>query len=282
MILRVLTENITIFLVVGSVLSVLHLIKTRFRKNDVIFMISYILISAIFVCMGSSPGSFTPFVCCIIIIDNFADFTRIDEKTHLCFLVVSSFLPLYTIWRAVQWNILYLDTINAVMSITNFQLLILGNTIHCDASKLLQYFPTLVDILDGLEMTETQLNPTNPVWVQIMICLTILMCYVPSLLEIHHLKFPERTTGSKFSEERFELVQLVSSTVFLVLRLPLLVRNPYEFFLVMKTLIRVFTHYQRWLNLRRKQKTISVEATEISTETASRFANEKLSLASFV
>ena len=252
-------------------------------------MIPCILISVFYMYMDFSPGCFTSLVCFIITMDNFADFTRIDENTHLSFLVFSSFLPLYAFWRAalraVHWKILFLDnvdTVNAVMSITNFQLLILGNTIHCDASKLLQYCPTLLDILDGLEMTETQLNPTNPVWVQIMICLTILMCYVPSLLEIHHLKFPERTTGSKFSEKRFELVQLVSSTVFLVLRLPLLVRNPYEFFLVMKTLIRVFTHYQRWSNLRRKQKTISVEATEISTETASRFANEKLSLASFV
>ena len=244
-------------------------------------------------CIDFSPGNFASLVGFIISMDNFGDVTRIDENTHLSFLVFSSFLPLYTIWRAawraarraIYWEILFIDkadSINALISITNFQLLILGNTIHCDASKLLQYCPTLLDIVDGLEMTETQLNPTNSVWVQIMTCLTILLCYVPSLLEIHHLKFPERTTGSKFSEERFELVQLVSSTVFLVLRLPLLVRNPYEFFLVMKTLIRVFTHYQRWSNLRRKQKTISVEATEISTETASRFANEKLSLASFV
>ena len=285
--------DVIIFSVLWTVLILLglHVIKTRFRENDVIFMIPCILISVFYVCIGFSPGNFASLACFIITMDNFGDFTRIGENTHLSFLVFSSFLPLHTIWRAarraVHWEILLLDnadTVNAVISMTYFQVLILGNTIYCDASKLLQYCPTLLDIVDGLEMTETELNPTNPVWVQIMTCLTILLCYVPSLLEIHHLKFPGRTTGSKFSEERFELVQLVSSTVFLVLRLPLLVRNPYEFFLVMKTLIRVFTHYQRWSNLRRKQKTILVEATdlEISTETASRFANEKLSLARFV
>ena len=142
------------------------------------------------------------------------------------------------------------------------------------------YCSAILDILDGLEMTETQLDPTNPVWVQITICLAIFMCYIPALFEICHLKFPEQTVGSFLPERRVKFIQLVSSVVFLVLRLLLLVRNPRDCFPVAKTIVRVFSHYQTWSNPRlHGRKIVSVRTTEISAEKASCFANEKLSLA---
>ena len=119
-----------------------------------------------------------------------------------------------------------------------------------NASDMLSYCPALLNILDGLEMTHAQVNPTNPVWVKITICLAILMFYVSSLLEIYYLSFPEQTTGSILSERRVKFIQLVSSVVFLVPRLALFARNPREFALVVMTIIRVFSHYQMWSNLR--------------------------------
>ena len=281
MILNVLTENILFFSILGSVFG-LRVIQIKFRKNDVIFMIPYILLSVAHACAGVSPGSFINFVHGIIITDIFTDFTRINDNFHLGFLVFSSFLPLYTVFCAMNWNILYLDRVNAIMAIlANLQGPILLDIFSHGSSRLLPYCPALLDILDGLEMTETQLDPRNVVWVQITICLTILLFHIPSLLEMYYLKCPERTNVLIVSERRFKLIQLASSVVFLVLRLVLFARNPHEFFLVMKTLIRVFTHYQMWSNLRRGQKIVSLEATEMSRETASRFANEKLSLALF-
>ena len=148
-----------------------------------------------------------------------------------------------------------------------------------DAPLPLSYYcSAILDILDGLEMTETQLDPTNPVWVQITICLAALMCYIPALFEIYHLKFPELTAGSFLSERSVKFIQLVSSVVFLVLRLTLLVRNPRDCFPVAKTIVRVLSHYQTWSNPCRGIKVVSVRATEISAEKASCFANEKLSL----
>ena len=144
-------------------------------------------------------------------------------------------------------------------------------------SHLLPYCPALLDIFDGAEMTETQLDPTNLVWVQITICLGIIMFYISSLLEMYYLKFPEQTTGSFLSERRVKFIQLVSSVVFLVLRLALLARNPHEFFFVAKTVIRVFCHYQTWSNLRREQQIVSVRATEIPPK-ASDLAKENLSI----
>ena len=45
-------------------------------------------------------------------------------------------------------------------------------------SNLLSYGSALLDIVDGAEMTETELDPkypTNLVWVEITICLAVLM-----------------------------------------------------------------------------------------------------------
>ena len=142
------------------------------------------------------------------------------------------------------------------------------DVIYCSFSSLSQYCPAILDIIDGAEMTETQLDPTNPAWVQITICLVILVFYFSSLMEMYCLKFPKQLLGRSYQREdrALTLIQLVSSVVFLVLRLVLFAHNSHEFFLVAKTTIRVFNHYQLWSNLRRGQNVVSVEATEISRE----------------
>ena len=230
MILNVLTENILFFSILGSVFG-LRVIQIKFRKNDVIFMIPYILLSVAHACAGVSPGSFVNFVHGIIITDIFTDFTRINDIIHLDFLVFSSFLPLYTVFCAMNWNILYLDRVNAIMALlTYLQGPILLDIFSHGSSRLLRYCPTLLDILDGLEMTETQLDPRNLVWVQITICLTILLFHIPSLLEMYYLKCPERTNVLIVSERRFKLIQLASSVVFLVLRLVCLHATRTNFF----------------------------------------------------
>ena len=255
----------------------LRVIQTTFRKNAVIFMIPYFLVSLIHLCVGLSPVIFTWYVGRMIQLDT--HFMRIKENNYLSFLVYSSVLLLHTIWRAIDDNIYYLYKIADIVALLmlfpvhmQIDILILG------ASNLLRYCPALLDILDGIEMAETQLNPTNPVWVQITICLAVLMFYTSSLLEIYYLKFPKPTTGSTVPE-RAQFVQLVSSVVFLVLRLVLLARNPHEFVLVVKTFIRVFCHYQMWSDLRRGQEIVSAEPTEISLKIARLDFNNRRCLA---
>ena len=247
----------------------LRVIQTTFRKNAVIFMIPYFLVSLINLRVGLSPVMFTAYVCHMIQLDTLTHFImRIKENNHLCFLVYSSVLLLHTIWRAIDSNIYYLQKIaDIVVLLMLFPVQLQVDIVILGASNLLRYCPALLDILDGIEMAETQLNPTNPVWVQITICLAVLMFYTSSLLEIYYLKFPKPTTGSTVPE-RAQFVQLLSSVVFLVLRLVLLARNPHEFVLIVKTFIRVFCHYQMWLNLRRGQEIVSAEPTEISSKIA--------------
>ena len=271
---------IIVFLVLVLVpLLGLRVIQTTFRENTVIFMIPYFLVSVIHLCVGLSPVVLTQSVYVMIIRDTIADLTRIKENNHLFFLTYSSLLLLHTIWRATHCNVYYLTTIAETMAlITLFPVHFQIDVIVLGAPNLLRYCPALLDILDGVEMTETQLNPINLVWVKIVICLAIVMFYISSLLEIYHLKFPKPTTGSTVPE-RLKFIQLVSSVVFLVLRLALFARNPHEFVLVVKTIIRVFCHYQMWSNLRREQKIVSAEPTEISLKIAPLDFNNRRCLA---
>ena len=259
-----------------------HMILTTLKKNVAILTISCFLAGVFYkVCMGVSPVFLINHLCLMFYIDAIPDFSRIYENYRLGFMIYSLLLPLHTISRVINWNMDYPGKINEMLDHINlFQILILINK-NGDAPLPLSYYcSAILDILDGLEMTETQLDPTNPVWVQITICLAILMCYIPALFEICHLKFPELTAGSFLSKRRVKFIQLVSSVVFLVLRLLLLVRNPRDCFLVAKTIVRVFSHYQTWSNPRlHGRKIVSVRTTEISAEKASCFANEKLSLA---
>ena len=130
---------------------------------------------------------------------------------------------------------------------------------------ILPYCPAITDIIDGIEMSGTLLNTTNPFSSQIKICLAIIVFYFPVILETYHLRFPEVTNRSSLSDRGIRLAQLVSSCMFLVLRVLLLANNPHEFLFVVKTSIRVYCHFktlskpiQRHVserNVRRKPKT---------------------------
>ena len=108
---------------------------------------------------------------------------------------------------------------------------------------LLPYFPAIIDLYDGIEMAVTKLHPENPVWVQITICLAVIMFVIPSFLEIRHLHFPELTNGSVLSERRIRLAQFVSSFMFFVLRVVLFAYNPHEIVFAFKTMIRLYCNY---------------------------------------
>ena len=257
-----------------------RMILTTLRKNVAILTISCFLAGVFYVCKGVSPVDFINDLFVMFYIDTLTTDSRIYENHRLDFMMYSLLLPLHTIWRVIRWNMDYLHKFDEMLCHINlFLILIFMGKIEDAPLPLSYYCSAILDILDGLEMTETQLDPTNPVWVQITICLAILMCYIPALLEMYHLKFPEPTTGSFLSKRRVKFIQLVSSVLFFVLRLLLLVQNPRDCFLVAKTIIRVFSHYQTWSNPCRGRKVISVRAAKISAEKASCFANEKLSLA---
>lgn len=248
------------------------------RKHVVIFTISYLSASVLHMCIGISPTSLIISLHNLIYgMDLLTDRNLVNENSHMYFLMIASALVLNTIWCAIGWMVHYWDTINAMLIVISFPGEILQmDIIDHGLSSLLPYCPAILDIFDGAEMTETQLDPTNPAWVQIMICLAIVMFYISSFLEMYYLKFPEQTIERILQKRTF--IQLVSSVVFLILRLILFARNPREFFLVVKTIIRVFSHYQMWSNPRRGRKVISVRATEISAEEASNFAKENLSM----
>ena len=257
----------------------LRMIWLNSRKNVVIFTISYLLAIVLHMCLGLAPATFITGLFIVINVEAFTDVNLMNENRHVNFSIYASFLVLHTIWCTIPWKIdNYLQTINSTLTLIFPPVLILHmDVVHHGLSNLLPYCPALLDIFDGAEMTETQLDPTNLVWVQITICLGIIMFYISSLLEMYYIKFPEPTTGSFLSERRVKFIQLVSSVVFLVLRLVLFARNPREFFLVAKTIIRVFCHFQTWSNLRREQQIVSVRATEIPPK-ASDFAKENPSI----
>jgi hypothetical protein len=126
----------------------------------------------------------------------------------------------------------------------------------------LPYCPATVDIYDGIEMYHTKLNPTNPVWVQITICLAVIMFYIPSLLEIYHLNFPELKNGSILSERKFKLCQFVCSCIFLVVRIMLYAYNPQEVIFAAKTFIRVYCHYKAWSDINPAPQIVSIQPSD--------------------
>ena len=144
--------------------------------------------------------------------------------------------------------------------------------------SLLPYCPATIDMYDGIEMQYTKLNPTNPVWIQIAICLAVIMFYIPSFLEMYRLKFPELKSGSILSERKIKLCQFVCSCIFLVVRIMLYAYNPQEIIFAAKTFIRVYCHYKAWSNMNPAPQIGSIQATEILTEKALSLVSESPSL----
>ena len=124
-------------------------------------------------------------------------------------------------------------------------LILLGN----GKPDILPYCPVIVDIYDGFDMSDTKLKPTNPVTVQITICLAIIMFYIPSFLETYHLRFPELTDESISSKRNIKLTQFVCSSMYLALRIVLLLLLPYdrhEIGFLIKTAFIVYYHYRQY------------------------------------
>lgn len=111
---------------------------------------------------------------------------------------------------------------------------------------LLPFCPAIVDLYDGNDMLITKLHSTDPVWVQVAICLAVITFFIPSLWEIYYRRYPELTegSGSTLSEQRVRLAQCVSSCMFLALRVVLFAYNPHEIGFAIKTIIRVYCHYE--------------------------------------
>ncbi len=144
---------------------------------------------------------------------------------------------------------------------------------------ILTYCPAIVDIYEGIEMSETKLNAANPVWMEIMICLAVLMVYIPSFLEIYYLRFPQLTNGPILSKRKIRFAHFVFSCMYLVLRVVLFAYNPHEIGFVIKSFITVYSHYKVWSNdSDLHSKAILKQATEISREIALSLANQRLSL----
>lgn len=238
--------TVTFFL--GSVIGP-HVIQTRTFTFDVAMnMVLPVGLSVIHVFADNCSSVFIQSAYSMIIMTVFIepDFT----SKHLRFMMKSSLLILHTISCALNpcYVVGIRKTSTLIWTILG-QVFALADTDIFNASDMLPFCPVLLDILDGLEMTDAQVDPTNPIWLQITICLAIIMFYISSLLEMYRLSFPEQTTGSVLTERRVMYIQLVSSIAFLVLRLVLFARNPREFVLVVKTFIRVFCHYQLWSTL---------------------------------
>ena len=178
----------------------LRVIRNTFNNTVKPFMISFFLLTIIYMYMDMnvSPATYAHIVFFVIFFYEFT--TRPFEvfNNNLCFLMYSSILFLHTVWRATHWNMpcenKYDDYLTLLFS---YPFHILFAVYFCNSSRLSLYLPAILDIVDGIQMTENQLDPLiNPVWVQTLICLDVFMCYISSLYEIHHLRFPEPTTGS--------------------------------------------------------------------------------------
>jgi hypothetical protein len=157
--------------------------------------------------------------------------SRFSEWNQWFFLYICSHFIVLTIFpRGDHGMLIILDTVALPL-----HLILCG--IDLVDHGFLPYCPAIVDIYDGIEMYHTKLNPTNPEWVQITICLAVIMFYIPSVLEIYHLKFPDLKSGSISSERKVKLCQFVCSCIFLVVRIMLYAYNPHEIIFLLPRLL---------------------------------------------
>ena len=174
---------------------VLRVIHDAFKNTAKPFMICFIILSIIFMCMYFvSPAKYAHYVFSVILLDVYRTSTFKGVNHHLYFLMYSSSLILHTVWCAIPKNdlIMIAYRYDWLPLYFTFPALIFSPIYFRDSSSLSLYWPAMFDILDGIHMTEKQLDPArNPVWMQTLICLAVFMCYIPSLYEVYHLRFPE-------------------------------------------------------------------------------------------
>jgi hypothetical protein len=114
---------------------------------------------------------------------------------------------------------------------------------------MLPFCPAILDIYDGIEMLTTQLHLTSRAWpwMQIMIVLAVIVFHISSFLEIHYLmRYSELENGPIISERIIWLGKLLSSFMFLFLRVLLFAFNPHEMFFAVKTILRIYYHYKNY------------------------------------
>ena len=136
-------------------------------------------------------------------------------------------------------------------------------------------FPPILDICDGIAMLTLEQDETCSEWVHVMIFLAVITYFISSFLEIYHLKHQD---GTFLSKRRVNLTQLITSFLFLVLRLALFAYNPRELGFIIKSIARLYYHRKTFLNQRRKQKIILVPTTKISTEESALLDSQKRNL----
>lgn len=163
-----------------GVLCGFRMIWITFRKKKVlIFMTLTFLTSFLHMCIGIPPTGFIFYLYFVIHMwDRVTGVTRLKaERIYFTLLMYSSLLTLKTICSAVHWNppasalpyigTHYLERICVIQTIIILQIHLLEDMNFQAASDLLPYCPAMLDIFDGFEMTETQLDlETNPSCVQ--------------------------------------------------------------------------------------------------------------------
>ena len=175
---------------------------------------------------------------------------RLENENRLVSLISSGILVLYTIRNGIKGSIHYEDKdLNMIIFFICFPVETLPNFIFPPtsgqrssdslSSDVLPYCPSMMDIIDGLEMAMSKLNSTNPTLKQIMILCAIIMFLIPTLLEMYYLRFAE----SIISERTLRRAQIICCCIFLILRLRL-ANKGYEILLSCKTAIRVYCFYR--------------------------------------
>ena len=177
-----------------------------------------------------------------------------SAENRLVFLISSGILVLYTIWNGIKGNIHFEDKyLNMIIFFICFPVETLPNFIFPPTSgqrsafgwlftsfDALPYCPSMLDIVDGLEMAISKLNSTNPTWKQMMILCAVIMFLIPTLLEMYYLRF----TDSIISERTLRRAQIICSCIFLIFRLCFASNEHEKLFSSCKTVIRVYCFYR--------------------------------------
>ena len=219
------------------------LFQRTFRSKNVRWLISLLL--------------FQPFMCPWFVMST-ALFSRngrheFSAANRLVFLMSSTLLVLYTIWNGIKGNIHFEDEdLNMFIFFICFPVETLPNFIFPPTSgqrssdslftsfDVLPYCPSMTDIIDGLEMAMSKLNSTNPTWKQMMILCAVIMFLIPTLLEMHYLRFAE----SIISERTLRRAQIICSSIFLIFRLCFANKGHEILFSSCRTAIRVYCFYR--------------------------------------
>ena len=186
----------------------LYIYQSSWRNDAKKFFIAFTLVIASFAFLFDiSREQYT--TCYIAIFGT----VNLNDKIHHHFdkndpsylSMFSSLLIVHTIWNAIKsnlWSTMWCfspENCTRIPAIYGGLHILLYLSVMCvlGASDLLPYCPAMVEIFDGIVMSETELHATNSGWVQAMICTAIILLHISSLIEIYHLKFSELTWSNR-------------------------------------------------------------------------------------